>query len=272
VLLLSSISHSCVSKPTPPAKPIDYANAVIMLERTTCFGTCPAYTLTIHGDGRVEYDGKSYVKITGSQGSTISPDLVKDLVDAFYKIDYFSLQDEYRENVTDLPTTITSIAIDGKTKKVLDYGTIAPQGLKDLEKKIDQVAGTDTWVKGDILITLERTSCFGSCPAYKLTIHWDGKVEYDGESSVKVTGLQTAQISQDQVTQLANKFNKIGYFSLQDEYWDLVTDLQTTITSIWIDGRFKRVLDYGNIAPQALKDLERKIDEVAGTDKWVKGG
>src|SRR5258708_6582282 len=30
---------------------------VVRLERTGCYGNCPAYKLTIHGDGRVEYEG-----------------------------------------------------------------------------------------------------------------------------------------------------------------------------------------------------------------------
>ncbi len=30
---------------------------VIRLERTSCYGNCPAYSVTIHGDGRIEYAG-----------------------------------------------------------------------------------------------------------------------------------------------------------------------------------------------------------------------
>ena len=33
-------------------------DTVITLERTACFGTCPIYTITIYGDGRVVYDGE----------------------------------------------------------------------------------------------------------------------------------------------------------------------------------------------------------------------
>ena len=31
-----------------------------------------------------------------------------------------------------------------------------------------------------IVVRLERTGCYGNCPAYKLTIHEDGRVEYEG--------------------------------------------------------------------------------------------
>src|SRR5712691_7505714 len=36
---------------------------VITLERTMCYGTCPAYTLRITGDGSVEYEGMRYVRV-----------------------------------------------------------------------------------------------------------------------------------------------------------------------------------------------------------------
>ena len=39
-----------------------------------------------------------------------------------------------------------------------------------------------------LVITLERTACFGTCPIYKLTVYGDGRVEYEGERFVTVTG------------------------------------------------------------------------------------
>ena len=67
---------------------------------------------------------------------------------------------------------------------------------------------------GDVIITLERTACFGTCPIYKLTISGDGKVVYEGEKFVNVLGTQTDEISQEKVKELVDEFDKIGYFSL----------------------------------------------------------
>src|SRR4051794_11943694 len=38
---------------------------LIGLERTPCFGECPAYTALIHAGGRVEYKGEMYVRRKG---------------------------------------------------------------------------------------------------------------------------------------------------------------------------------------------------------------
>ncbi len=40
----------------------------------------------------------------------------------------------------------------------------------------------------DVVITLERTQCFGSCPVYKLTVYGDGRVVYEGGGFVKIKG------------------------------------------------------------------------------------
>src|SRR3954471_14210607 len=120
----------------------------------------------------------------------------------------------------------------------------------------------------DVTITLERTACFGTCPVYMVTIAADGQVEYDGKEFVRVKGHATAHIPPGDVAALVEAFETAGYFDLKDEYTANITDMPTTITSIRIDGRFKRVRDYYN-APRPLKDLERLIDRVAGTAQWV---
>jgi hypothetical protein len=113
-------------------KPIDYENAVITMERTACYGFCPIYKLRIDGDGTVTYEGERFVNVTSKQTAQIPASDVAGLVDEFYRIDYFSLKNIYTAGVTDLPTTITSISIDGRTKRVEDYYG-APDKLRALE-------------------------------------------------------------------------------------------------------------------------------------------
>src|SRR4051812_14581782 len=66
---------------------------VITLERTGCFGPCPIYRLTLHGDGTVVFEGKRFVKSTGTFTAHIAPEQVRRLVEDFKKVDYFSLRD-----------------------------------------------------------------------------------------------------------------------------------------------------------------------------------
>jgi hypothetical protein len=128
----------------------DLSGVIITLERTMCFGKCPVYTLTIYGDGTVNYEGKKHVAVMGSQMARISENKVSQLIDEFMRINYFSLKDSYtRRGMTDMPSAITSIRIGGREKTVHHYygDRTAPPELKELEKKIDQIAGSAMWVK-----------------------------------------------------------------------------------------------------------------------------
>jgi hypothetical protein len=122
---------------------------IITLERTECFGACPVYTLTIHRDGYVRYVGISSVGVLGARTMHISADTVEALIREFLRINFFSMADEYVEDsgstVFDAPSTITTLCLGGKTKRVRDYfGT--PDGLIALERKIDRVTNSSQWV------------------------------------------------------------------------------------------------------------------------------
>jgi hypothetical protein len=125
---------------------------VMKLSRSGCFGSCPAYSLEIHGDGTTIYRGNFFVAVTGEHREHLSPDQVNEILDAFRTADYFSLRDEYRASVTDCPTVTTSFQIDQVSKEVTDYVGAEegmPQSVSDLETTIDRVAGTMKWIHGN---------------------------------------------------------------------------------------------------------------------------
>ena len=129
----------------------------------------------------------------------------------------------------------------------------------------------------DTLITLERTTCEGTCPSYKLTILGDGTVNFEGRKYVRVKGTVRSKIDPASVESLVQEFIKIDYFGLNDKYTTIknpdgtetiVLDLPTTITSLTLAGKQKRIVDYVG-APQQLMELEDEIDKVANSKRWV---
>ena len=121
-----------------------------------------------------------------------------------------------------------------------------------------------------IQITLQRTACFGFCPVYDVTIRDDGTVTYNGTEHVKVTGTQSWKIDPARVRALAKEMQDAGFFELENEYRSLMTDHSTTYTSLTVGTRSKKIKDY-IAGPPRLKEIEERIDEVAGTKKYVKG-
>lgn len=143
VAILLLLVAGCSSTMTAP---LNTSDAVITLERTACFGACPVYSITIYGNGTVIYHGESFVNVTGVATRQIAPEKVHALVAEFYRINYFSLKDQYSSDVTDMPSQITSITIAGSSKRVENYVS-GPQVLFQLEDKIDETAGSADWTK-----------------------------------------------------------------------------------------------------------------------------
>lgn len=126
---------------------------------------------------------------------------------------------------------------------------------------------------GQIVITIERTSCFGDCPVYSAQIHADGTVVYVGKRNVKEIGERRFKIPQERIQELIKEFQRVNYFSLKDKYETdengmSVTDMPTTTTSICVDGKKKTVVNY-YFAPKELDALEDKIDSLAGLYKYL---
>src|SRR5215510_12280935 len=131
------------------------------------------------------------------------------------------------------------------------------------------------------MITLERTACYGFCPVYKLTITADGAVVFEGRRFVKQEGVTIkSAITQDQLKRLMAEFDRVKFFSLEDDYMNnprvcayYRTDNPSAFTSIRIDGKSKTVRHYhgcgGPKVPKEVTELENKIDEIVNTAQWL---
>jgi hypothetical protein len=127
-------------------------------------------------------------------------------------------------------------------------------------------------------ITLERTACFGTCAVYTLAIFPGGEVRFDGRANVRKAGSDSGRVSPAQVERLLSELERGGYFDFADRYTSaepscgrFITDLPSTITSVTLRGRTKRIVhDHGcGEAPGALTVLERRIDEAVNSGRWT---
>jgi hypothetical protein len=127
-------------------------------------------------------------------------------------------------------------------------------------------------------VTLERTPCFGTCPVYTVAISRAGEVTFTGKRHVADTGQATATIPPERVDSLLDELEVAGYFGFADAYvmdspacGMYATDSPTVITSAMRNGATKAIRhDRGcSAAPPKLSQLEQRIDEVAGTGRWI---
>ena len=125
----------------------------------------------------------------------------------------------------------------------------------------------------EVVITLERTACHGTCPVYALTIYGSGTAIYEGKDFVKTKGRAEITISEEKIRQLVSEFEKVDYFSLNDSYVErVITDAPSATTSITIGGKTKTIKHYhGDLnAPKQLTELESRIDEIIDSAQWIK--
>jgi len=115
---------------------------IFYLETTPCYGTCPAYKVSIFENDSLVYEGFKYVTKEGVLSKKLPQGTVEKLIDKFRTANFFSFQNQYTARVSDFPTTYISFTDQGKTKTIMDYYK-APESLKKLEGYINELVKTE---------------------------------------------------------------------------------------------------------------------------------
>ena len=119
---------------------------IITIEKTACYGTCPAYLFKAYPDGSVTYFGKDYVKLVGDYKASITNEELANIKTLFDKADYFNFANVYSANITDHPTTYLYYDNGQQNKKIMDYYG-APESLKKLEEDLEALINAINWQK-----------------------------------------------------------------------------------------------------------------------------
>ena len=120
----------------------------------------------------------------------------------------------------------------------------------------------------DTVLVFQRTPCHGTCPIYTATIFRNGKVAYTGEQFVPLSGSHELQLDPATVTAMLAEARRINFNQLAPSYTANVSDLPSTIITVYQPGQQRhRVLAEAGI-PAPLQGyityLKSKIDPLAG--------
>lgn len=88
------------------------------LERTPCFGKCPAYRINVYRSGYATYVGISHTELQGDHVGSVPPETMALLLSKAEAVGFFNMQDKYDGQVTDLPSTIIRVVSKDRDKKV----------------------------------------------------------------------------------------------------------------------------------------------------------
>ena len=117
----------------------------IRVERTACLGACPQDEIVLRADGTAQYQGKLFTEKTGTYTSRVNTGDWQKLA-AIFDAQFFELKDFDSVAPPDKPSFITTAVRNGESKKVVNYGDVAPQ-LWNLQMVIRGVASQIKWKK-----------------------------------------------------------------------------------------------------------------------------
>ncbi len=120
-------------------------------------------------------------------------------------------------------------------------------------------------------VSLYRQGCFGPCPIYTVSVFASGRIEFEGSAFVCAKGLQSAQIERDVANKLLGDLESAGFFALTWTPGALIADAPSATTTLVRQGRTHRTeRNHGDPhAPRILRRMEKVIDEIAGTARWL---
>jgi hypothetical protein len=167
-LCISLLAIACArsatqSRPAPQGSLAAATFDSIRLERTRCYGTCPAYLLQLDRHGRVLFASRNPGDSARSARDSIGPEGPLSLYREAERIGFFTLPDKLEGTLfcadwaTDHPTvTVTFFRREG-AKRVVDYHgcsesfdhSVRPvvAQLRKFEGMIDAMAGSHRWVR-----------------------------------------------------------------------------------------------------------------------------
>ena len=115
------------------------------IKRGYCYGMCPVYEMKIYNSGYTEYNGIHAVDKKGLYSAMLSYDEMKMFVDQATEMGYMGMKDKYdNPNITDLPSSTTSIVLGGTRKQVTKRFDF-PRSLISYEKIFDNLMKTKDW-------------------------------------------------------------------------------------------------------------------------------
>ena len=135
-------------------------------------------------------------------------------------------------------------------------------------------------------IVLERTACFGTCPAYRLSVTATGVVAFTSRNRGDSARVARDSISPETVTWLRDEAERRGVLRLPaviaDDHSlcpDRATDNPTVTVSMFRRDGVYRVTDYHGCflssdhttapALEGLRHFEAEIDSVTRSNRWI---
>ena len=129
-------------------------SSTVQLSRGPCYGSCTAYTITVHGNGQVEYgELQGYSRIQTKKSGTIGREKFSHILQLLDGVEFTALESRAFTWGFDTSSIGVYTSVDGRTKQVVSDGEFvgAPGGRQarfvKAAREIDSILASSTWLK-----------------------------------------------------------------------------------------------------------------------------
>lgn len=140
VLCLSACSNAKRAQKSIEVNSTDF----VSLARTSCFGTCPVYTVIIYGDGKVNFEGRKHVNPVGQFEAQMSKESLKQLFVHIESLAWKDYPEVYPIDNVDFPQFVLKYN-RGNTTYTVKANSLAAEELIALSKQIDLEISDLSW-------------------------------------------------------------------------------------------------------------------------------
>ena len=123
----------------------------LRVQHTACYGSCPAYTVTLRTDGSVIYEGSSDVRVNGVVIDLVPPAVVAILLarfDGALATPIHVNPHEHCASSADSPKTHVMLLRNGKVHGIPTMNSCEHPEERQIAVEIDRVTRSDRWVTG----------------------------------------------------------------------------------------------------------------------------
>jgi hypothetical protein len=118
---------------------------------------------------------------------------------------------------------------------------------------------------GTLILSMERTPCFGRCPVYTIKLYENGLLVYNTKQFTDTTACRYTVLTKEKVAGVKTLFNNSQFFDLANQYPEdkkTPTDLPSCILFYNNGTQQKTITDKKWGAPETLTALEKSVDSL----------
>jgi hypothetical protein len=183
----------------------------------------------------------------------------------YSNLDRFDRPQQFTPKQRELIGTLKQWRYDPFKNEGLAVASVVMEHVDEVEAVEKHIPLPDVSLD-QVVIVLDRGPCLGTCADYRVEIHGDGSVVYDGRSHADVLGKHTYHVPVENVRKLVDSLREKDLWSLRPSYRGAWTDFPNYTLTLSFGNETKVIDDYiGQLKgmPAAVTEFENEVDKLA---------